>query len=102
MKHAYAISSLCRQLKNVAELADSIALGIQDTEQGITDLSQIYFDVLLRELENAQNITLKMTELIVSVNGEATANVDGNAFEQDTQNAESVEEESAPEKEEGA
>ena len=38
MKNAYAISSLSQQMVKVCEQIDSLAMGVQDTEQGIGDL----------------------------------------------------------------
>ena len=42
MKNAYAISSIARQLGKVAEKIDSLAMGVQDTEQGASDVSEVY------------------------------------------------------------
>ena len=35
MKNAYAISSLSQQMVKVCEQIDSLAMGVQDTEQGL-------------------------------------------------------------------
>ena len=51
MKNAYAISSLSRQMVKVCEQIDSLAMGVQDTEQGIGDLGDTYQNLLLDELE---------------------------------------------------
>jgi hypothetical protein len=83
MKNAYAISSLSRQMVKVCEQIDSLAMGVQDTEQGIGDLGDTYQDLLLDELEHIQMLTLKLTELVSEAVGEETANTDegdGSAF----------------------
>lgn len=83
MKNAYAISSLSRQMVKVCEQIDSLAMGVQDTEQGIGDLGDTYQDLLLDELEHIQILALKLTELVSEAVGEETANTDegdGSAF----------------------
>lgn len=83
MKNAYAISSLSRQLIKTCGQIDSLAMGVQDTEQGIGDIADTYQDLLLDELEHAQMLTLKLTDLISQAVGEDTANADegeGSAF----------------------
>ena len=49
MKNAYAISSLSQQMVKVCEQIDSLAMGVQDTEQGIGDLGDTYQNLLLDE-----------------------------------------------------
>ena len=83
MKNAYAISSMSRQMVKVCEQIDNLALGIQDTEQGIGDIADTYQDMLLDELEHIQMLTLKLTDLISQATEEETANTDegeGSAF----------------------
>ena len=83
MKNAYAISSLSQQMVKVCEQIDSLAMGVQDTEQGIGDLGDTYQNLLLDELEHIQMLTLKLTELVSEAVGEETANTDegdGSAF----------------------
>lgn len=83
MKNAYAISSLSRQLGKTCEQIDSLAMGVQDTEQVIGDIADTYLDLLFDELEHAQMLTLKLTDLISQAAGEGTANADegdGSAF----------------------
>ena len=53
MKNAYTISSIARQLGKVAEKIDSLAMGVQDTEQGASDVSEVYQGLLLVEVEHA-------------------------------------------------
>lgn len=78
MKNAYAISSIARQLGKVAEKMDSIAMGVQDTEQGSPDVSKVYQGLLLDEVEHAQILTLELTRLATEIAGEGeTGNADG-------------------------
>lgn len=77
MKNAYAISSASRQLIKVCEQMDTLAMGVQDTEQGIGDLAEVYTDLLFDELEHAQMLTLKLTELISQSQGSGAENADG-------------------------
>ncbi len=84
MKNAYAISSLSRQMVKVCEQIDSLAMGVQDTEQGNVDVADAYTDMLLDEIEHVQMLTLKLTEVITEAAGEdEPANEDeagGSAF----------------------
>ena len=70
MKNAYAISSLSRQMVKVCEQIDSLAMGVQDTEQGNVDVADAYTDMLLDEIEHVQMLTLKLTEVITEAAGE--------------------------------
>ena len=63
MKNAYTISSIARQFCKVAEKIDSLAMGVQDTEQSASDLSEVYQGLLLDEIEHAQILTLELTRL---------------------------------------
>lgn len=69
MKNAYGISSLARQLKAVAEKLDSLAMGVQDVEQNAPDLTGVYQNLLLDEVEHVQILTLEITKAVA----EATA-----------------------------
>lgn len=83
MKNAYAISGMSRQMVKVCEQIDALAMGIQDTEQGIGDIADTYQDMLLDELEHIQMLTLKLTDLISQATEEGAANTDegeGSAF----------------------
>lgn len=84
MKNAYAISSMSRQMIKVCEQIDSLAMGVQDTEQGSDNIADTYHDLLLDELEHIQMLTLKLTELVSEAVGEQDAvNADegeGSAF----------------------
>jgi len=64
VKNAYAISSLARQLGKVSEKVDSLAMGVQDTEQNSPDLSEVYKGLLLDEIEHIQIMTLELTKLV--------------------------------------
>ena len=76
MKNAYTISSIARQLGKVAEKLDSLAMGVQDTEQNASDLSEVYQGLLLDEVEHAQILTLELTKLAAESVGEVS-NADG-------------------------
>lgn len=81
MKNAYAISSMSRQMCKVCGQIDALAMGIQDTEQGIGDIADVYQELLLDELEHIQMLTLKLTELITVDPSEAhTDDGEGSAF----------------------
>ena len=84
MKNAFAISSLSRQMEKVCEQIDCLAMGVQDTEQGVGDIAGTYQDMLLDELEHIQILALKLTELISqAVSEEQEINTDegeGSAF----------------------
>ena len=78
MKNAYTISSIARQLGKVAEKSDSLAMGVQDTEQGASDVSEVYQGLLLDEVEHAQILTLELTRLTTESTGEdGSSNADG-------------------------
>ena len=86
MKNAYTISSIARQLGKVAEKIDSLAMGVQDTEQGASDVSEVYQGLLLDEVEHAQILTLELTRLTTestgadSEDGSSNADGDGSIF----------------------
>ena len=84
MKNAFAISSLSRQMEKVCEQIDCLAMGVQDTEQGVGDIAGTYQDMLLDELEHIQILALKLTELISQAVGEEqetnTDEGEGSAF----------------------
>lgn len=83
MKNAYAISSLARQLGKVSDKMDSLAMGVQDTEQNAPDVSEVYQGLLMDEIEHLQILTLELTKLVTESTGD-TANADegegGSAF----------------------
>lgn len=82
MKNAYAISSLARQLGKVSDKMDSLAMGVQDTEQNAPDVSEVYQGLLMDEIEHLQILTLELTKLVTESTADA-ANADegdGSAF----------------------
>lgn len=83
MKNACAISSLARQFSRVSEKIDSLAMGIQDTEQNAPDVSVVYQGLLMDEIEHLQILTLEITKLVTESTDNA-ANTDegdgGSAF----------------------
>ena len=84
MKNAFAISGLSRQMEKVCERIDCLAMGVQDTEQGVGDIAGTYQDMLLDELEHIQILALKLTDLVSqAVSEEQETNTDegeGSAF----------------------
>ena len=83
MKNAYAISSLAHQFSKVSEKIDSLAVGVQDTEQNAPDVSEVYQGLLMDEIEHLQILTLEITKLVTESTDDA-ANADegdgGSAF----------------------
>ncbi len=83
MKNAAAICSVSRQLVKVCEQIDTLTMGIQDTEQRIGGIADTLIDIRMDELEHAQMLTLKLTELITQAGeGDATNSngADGTEF----------------------
>lgn len=76
VKNAYGISSLARQLKAVAEKLDSLAMGVQDVEQASPDLSGVYQNLLLDEVEHVQILTLEITKAVAEATEPSAANAD--------------------------
>jgi len=83
VKHTHAIGEICRQIIKVCERIDTLSLGIEMFEQGNTDLVITYEGLRFDELEHAQMLTLKLTELITQETAdtaEANADEDGSVF----------------------
>ena len=76
MKNAYGISSLARQLKAVAEKLDSLAMGAQDVEQNAPDLTGVYQNLLLDEVEHVQILTLEITKAVAEATEPSETNAD--------------------------
>lgn len=76
MKNAYGISSLARQLKAVAEKLDSLAMGVQDVEQNAPDLTGVYQNLLLDEVEHVQILTLEITKAVAEATAPSETNAD--------------------------
>lgn len=76
MKNAYGISLLARQLRAVAEKLDSLAIGVQDTEHGAPDLTAVYQNLLLDEVEHVQILTLEITKAVAEATEPSETNAD--------------------------
>lgn len=76
LKNAYGISSLARQLKAVAEKLDTLAQGVQDVEQASPDLTGVYQNLLLDEVEHVQILTLEITKAVADATASSEVNAD--------------------------
>lgn len=76
MKNALAISSLSRRMSKVCEQIEELAMDVQENEQGIGELAEMYKDMLMDELEHVQMLTLKLTDMISLATVEGAANTD--------------------------
>jgi len=77
MKNVYAIGGVSRHLSKVAEHIERLAMDIHSSEQDAGNLEPVYSDLLFDELEHAQVLTLKLTELISQSQDGSTGNADG-------------------------
>ena len=85
MKNTFAISSLSRQLGRVCDQIDHLAYDAQEISGKPNDLCEFYEGLLLDEVEHAQVLMLRMTDLVSQAIEEETANTDegdGSAFAQ--------------------
>lgn len=64
MKNGMAIGALARQLKCSAERIDHLSMDVEQFEQGNEDMVNTIVDLRMDELERAQMLVLKLTELI--------------------------------------
>ncbi len=64
MKNGMVISAICRQLKLVCDRIDNMSMDIEQFEQNNSAMVEVYASHRLDELEHAQILTLKLTELI--------------------------------------
>ena len=64
MKNTMAVCELSRQLKLVCERIESLSMGLEQFEQGNTEMADTYIALRLDELEHAQVLTLNLTDLI--------------------------------------
>ena len=64
MKNGMAIGALSRQLKSAAERIGDLTMDIEQFEQGNEVMTDTCVDLRLDELEHAQMLVLKLTELI--------------------------------------
>lgn len=76
MKNAYDVSSLARQLKAVSEKLESLAMGVQDVEQNSPDLTGVYQNLLLDEVEHVQILTLEITKAVAEATEQSESNAD--------------------------
>lgn len=76
MKNAYGISSLAKQLKIVAEKVESLAVGAGETEQNAPDLTDVYQNLLLDEVEHVQILTLEITKAVAEATEPSETNAD--------------------------
>lgn len=81
MKNAYAINSLARQLIKATEKLDSLATGVQDTEQNASDVSEVFQGLLLDEMEHVQILTLELTKVVAASAEEVTGAEDSSGSE---------------------
>lgn len=70
MKNGMVISAVCRQLKMVADRIDNMSMDIEQFEQSNGAMVDTYVDLRLDELEHAQVLTLRLTELITQADEE--------------------------------
>lgn len=64
MKNGMAIGALARQLKSSAERIENITMDIEQFEQGNELMANTCVDLRMDELERAQMLVLKLTEMI--------------------------------------
>ena len=94
MKNGMAISAICRQLKLVCDRIDNMSMDIEQFEQNNVDMVEVYASHRLDELEHAQMLTLKLTELITQAGAEEpVVNTDegGSVFAAGDLNSDTVE-----------
>ena len=70
VKNGMAISAICRQLKLVCDRIDNMSMDIEQFEQNNSTMVEVYASHRLDELEHAQMLTLKLTELITQADAE--------------------------------
>ena len=64
MKNGMAIGALARQLKSSAERIENLTMDIEQFEQGNELMANTCVDLRMDELERAQMLVLKLTEMI--------------------------------------
>lgn len=64
MKNGMAIGALARQLKSSAERIENLTMDIEQFEQGNEIMATTCIDLQVDELERAQMLVLKLTEMI--------------------------------------
>lgn len=94
MKNGMVISAICRQIKLVCDRIDNISMDIEQFEQNNSDMVEVYSSHRMDELEHAQILTLKLTELISQAGAdEPVVNTDegGSVFAAGELNSDTVE-----------
>ena len=79
MKNAQSIRILTRQIGKTCERIESLTDGICEANLSGSSSAGVYKDIMLNELENAQMLTLKLTEMVSEVASEAQNNADGDS-----------------------
>ena len=77
MKNAQSIRILTRQICRTCERIESLTDGICEADLSGSGSAGVYKDIMLNELENAQMLTLKLTEMVSEVASESQSNEDG-------------------------
>lgn len=81
MKNTQSIRVLTRQLSKVSERIESLVDAIAEGDQSGSGVNEVYHPILIDELEHAQMLTLKLTELLVGpVQEEQNADDNGSVF----------------------
>lgn len=70
MKNGMVISAICRQLKMVCDRIDNMSMDIEQFEQNNSTMVEVYASHRMDELEHAQMLTLKLTEMITQADAE--------------------------------
>lgn len=65
MKNTVAISSIARTLVKVAEKLETLAYSSRDTEETDEELSNVYDDLLIDEVNHVQKLTIELTKVII-------------------------------------
>lgn len=88
MKNAFIIANMAAALEKAGEQIETIARLITEAENGGDAVGETYTTILLDELEHAQMLTLKLTELVTdALSGDdaqpaQNADGEGSAFAQ--------------------
>lgn len=77
MKNTFAICEVARQLAETGKRIESLSMGAEQLEQNGSGLTGSMNDLRLDELEHAQMLTLKLTELISQELPDTEARGDG-------------------------
>ena len=70
MKNGMAIGALARQLKCSAERIEHLTMDVEQFEQGNEDMVNTIVGLRMDELERAQTLVLKLTEMITQATEE--------------------------------